>query len=291
MVFKSASDVPSHVLLERALSPPCSSHSIVLRPKKTKTKADKTSHALSEDEGATNSDANSSASSTLPRLKRRWSLFPMRRKSAQRQSKSISVISGPTLVDHQHLQPHQQPHDQGHHSLSRLFSRSNRNRQSLPPNQSLPGQTGPKMATSGNASSSLDGGGGGGGNEGDRGNKSKPEAEVVLLMSPEERVKLLAAQFSSPVLVNIDTSGRRFQRMSVGRRSLIHVRYQQSIKCFKLKINSNLLFFVFAFSVRLSHPSATCGHSRSVQVKVACQKHGNNDNGKRQQLFIATFKQ
>ncbi len=81
------------------------------------------------------------------------------------------------------------------------------------------------MATSGNASSSLDGGGsGGGGNEGDRGNKSKPEAEVVLLMSPEERVKLLAAQFSSPVLVNIDTSGRRFQRMSVGRRSLIHVR-------------------------------------------------------------------
>lgn len=225
MVFKSASDVPSHVLLERALSPPCSSHSIVLRPKKTKTKADKTSHAFSEDEGTTNSDANSSASSTLPRLKRRWSLFPMRRKSAQRQSKSISVISGPTLVDHQHLQPHQQPHDQGHHSLSRLFSRSNRNRQSLPPNQSLPGQTNAStMATSGNASSSLDGGGG---DEEDRGNSSsnsKPEAEVVLLMSPEERVKLLAAQFSSPVLVNIDTSGRRFQRMSVGRRSLIHVR-------------------------------------------------------------------
>ena len=144
--MKSFADLPADVLLEHALSPPCSSHSIQLNHNGNSTEPEPQSL------------------NAFSRLKRRWSLFPLRRSK-------------------------------------RNFSNSNdlnrKNRVSLPPESRI---------TSKN---------------------DEPESETteIVLMSPDERVKLLSDQYCSSSIVPINVSQKYFSRLSSTRRSLIHVKF------------------------------------------------------------------
>lgn len=169
--------MPTNALLERALSPLCSSHTVRLR-------------------------SNREPESNPAKLKRRWSLFPIRR------SKRANTGSGE-------------------------LTRNSKNRISLP----LDSMT--------SSSRTL-------------GTPEEIGPVEVVLMSPDERVKLLADQFSSPKVVPIDVSGRNFRRMSTGRRSLIHV----TIFIASCGPNSNLVSFLDRF------PHTSSQSVRSVEVEV-----------------------
>ncbi|KAI2802193.1 hypothetical protein BLOT_010386 [Blomia tropicalis] len=191
VVFKSASDVPNHILLERALSPPCSSHSIQLRPKKL---ADSEQISINGDES---------------KLRRRWSLFPIRRKSRQQHQSSSSGSVPPPLKSIKNNES--SPSSSSTLQSNQFFNRFSRTRRSLPSSTTIRRNHLESNQT-----------------EHDDPQTTLPiDEEVngpreVLLMSPEERFKLLAGQYSQSTIVNIDISGRNFNRLSMGRRSLIH---------------------------------------------------------------------
>lgn len=167
--------MPADVLLEKALTPLCNNHTVHLRDRSP------TKQQLKSLE-------NGEESATLPRLKRRWSLF-------HRRSKKQSSEEG---------------------NNTSPFKRFSLLRRSERPNlDSASSSSGRRVSVSTTALDSLE--------------PSTPAAaedeqsKEIVLISPEERIRLLAEKYCNPIEVPIDVSGKTFTRMSRNRRSLIHV--------------------------------------------------------------------
>lgn len=147
-----------------------------------------------------------SSSNTQTKLKRRWSLLPFRRnRSSNPNRRSLSVA----VSD----------------SEDALPSVPRKNGSSLPPRKDRVSVSRQDPVQSKDS--------------------PKPQApqeqqQVILLMTPEERLKVLAEQFGNSASVDIDVSGRSFNRMTKNRRSLIHVSFEFE------KILSDLMFFLQA---------------------------------------------
>ncbi|OTF80793.1 hypothetical protein BLA29_012912, partial [Euroglyphus maynei] len=92
IVIKSASELPEHVQLERALSPPCSSHSITLRRRHSKS-------------SITNDDE---IEKQPTKLKRRWSLLPLRHLSKRwrlvNNNRHLSLAIDESLSDNERIE-------------------------------------------------------------------------------------------------------------------------------------------------------------------------------------------
>ena len=148
------------------------------------------------------------------KLKRRWSLLipKLRRRS------HVNDTRGESQSPVRSSEP--------------FFSRLTRNRQSLPPEsriarsdyastsqqkQQKPSESLPSSVHSGDENDST-------------------SVREVYLITPSERAALLASLYSPPRLVDINVTGRNFDRLSSTRRSLIHVRFA---------FNSIFFFFFF----------------------------------------------
>ncbi|KAH7644863.1 hypothetical protein HUG17_0401 [Dermatophagoides farinae] len=178
IVIKSASELPEHVLLERALSPPCSSHSITLRRHHSKS-------------SIINDEQDDENEKQLPKLKRRWSLLPLRRLSKRwrmvndnNRTNRLSLAIDGSLSDNERIE----------RKKLLLRSQSSHEHNDRDIHTSVPSDN----------------------------NDEDDDPKEIILMSPEERDQLLAKQFSDPQTVSIDVSGRSFDRLSNTRRSLIH---------------------------------------------------------------------
>lgn len=146
------------------------------------------------------------------KLKRRWSLLipKLRRRSQANGSRGES--QSPVR------------------SSEPFFSRLTRNRQSLPPES--------RIARSGFPSTSQQQNGGQSetvpspmsrtADQPDNGVDGEPSVREVYLITPGERAALLASLYASPQLVDINVTGRNFDRLSTTRRSLIHVSFPLS---------------------------------------------------------------
>ncbi|KAH9425711.1 hypothetical protein DERP_004928 [Dermatophagoides pteronyssinus] len=188
IVIKSASELPEHILLERALSPPCSSHRITLRRHPSKS-----STIINDDEQNDEIDKHS------PKLRRRWSLLPLRRLSKRwrltnNNRLSLAVDNG-SLSDNERIE--RQKLLLGRDSSHKYQNKNN----------------GIHTSSIGHDDKDADDG-----NDDD----DDDDPKEIILMSPEERSQLLAKQFSDSQTVSIDVSGRSFDRLSNTRRSLIH---------------------------------------------------------------------
>lgn len=162
------------MLLERALSPPCSSHSITLRKSTTNQQANQLNFELSRNSGR------------FSKLKRRWSLFPLRQLSKRFGGKNrLALIEGPKY-ENVPLE-----NEDGQPILTKALHSSHEN-------------------IHGTNIDNID----------DNGWETPKE---IILMSPEKRAKILADQFCDSTIVDIDVSGKYFDRLSFTRQSLIHV--------------------------------------------------------------------
>lgn len=165
--------------MERALSPPCSSHSITLRRHHSKS-------------SITNDGQDDENEKQLPKLKRRWSLLPLRRLSKRwrmvndnNRTNRLSLAIEGSLSDNERIE----------RKKLLLRSQSSHEHKDRDIHTSVPSDN----------------------------NDEDDDPKEIILMSPEERDQLLAKQFSDPQTVSIDVSGRSFDRLSNTRRSLIHV--------------------------------------------------------------------
>ena len=175
--------------MERALSPPCSSHRITLRRHPSKS-----STIINDDEQNDEIDKHS------PKLRRRWSLLPLRRLSKRwrltnNNRLSLAVDNG-SLSDNERIE--RQKLLLGRDSSHKYQNKNN----------------GIHTSSIGHDDKDADDG-----NDDD----DDDDPKEIILMSPEERSQLLAKQFSDSQTVSIDVSGRSFDRLSNTRRSLIHV--------------------------------------------------------------------
>jgi len=146
------------------------------------------------------------------KLKRRWSLLipKLRRRSQVNEGRGES--QSPVR------------------SSEPFFSRLTRNRQSLPPESRIartdfqrpstsqpphkhPSQQNGSLSETVPLSARTE----------DRPDNAEPSVREVYLITPGERAALLASLYASPQLVDINVTGRNFDRLSSTRRSLIHV--------------------------------------------------------------------
>ncbi|KPM09993.1 hypothetical protein QR98_0085390 [Sarcoptes scabiei] len=198
------SELPNDVLLQRALSPPCSNHTITLdsderRRRRRRSMATDNDSILDEDKSF--------------KLKRRWSLFPFQRKSLKFFHKNRR-LSMNVVDEHQKMTNESKIEtigdmngEENTQNSSQLDSKRNVDAEENKENvfESVDGSQTPNLSSSSKT-------------------KAKTEKPIeIVLMSLKEREKILADQFAGYTMVNIDVSGRKFAQLSDQRRSLIHV--------------------------------------------------------------------
>lgn len=188
LTILSASDIPTDVLLEKALTPLCNNHNVRLRDRSPLKN-------------------NGDESATLPRLKRRWSLFHRRSKKQSSEEGNVATNSTSPFKRFSLLRRSERPSLESSNSSGRQVSVSTTALDQIEP---LNTET-----------------------------IEEEKTNEIVLISPEDRIRLLAEKYCDPIEVPIDVSGRTFNRMSRNRRSLIHVIFLALTYIFK----TNSIFY------------------------------------------------